>query len=103
MVQELRKALIRAKHELSSDDSRDGEVPLPDGSVYMREITRAEFEGLVQPILDRTMGPVKHGAGRRRASSRMRSTKSCWSAARRACRWCAAWSSNFSDGARTPS
>ena len=34
-------------------------VPLPDDSVYMREITRAEFEGLVQPILDRTMGPVK--------------------------------------------
>ena len=34
-------------------------VPLPDESVYMREITRAEFEGLVQPILDRTMGPVK--------------------------------------------
>jgi molecular chaperone DnaK len=34
-------------------------VPLPDGSLYMREFTRPELEGLIQPILDRTMGPVK--------------------------------------------
>ncbi len=34
-------------------------VPLPDGSFYVREFSRAEFEGLVQPILDRTMGPVR--------------------------------------------
>ena len=59
VVQELRKALIRAKHELSSADRATVMVPLPDESVYMREFTRAEFEGLVQPILDRTMGPVK--------------------------------------------
>ena len=59
VVQELRKALIRAKHELSSADRATVMVPLPDESVYMREFTRTEFEGLVQPILDRTMGPVK--------------------------------------------
>ncbi len=59
VVQELRKALIHAKHELSSADRATVMQPLPDESVYMREITRAEFEGLVQPILDRTMGPVK--------------------------------------------
>ena len=59
VVQELRKALIHAKHELSSADRATVMLPLPDESVYMREITRAEFEGLVQPILDRTMGPVK--------------------------------------------
>ncbi len=34
-------------------------VPLPDGSTYVREFSRAEFEGMVQPILDRTMGPVQ--------------------------------------------
>ena len=34
-------------------------VPLPDGSAYVREFSRAEFEGMVQPILDRTMGPVQ--------------------------------------------
>jgi len=59
VVQELRKALIHAKHQLSSADRATVMAPLPDESVYMREITRAEFEGLVQPILDRTMGPVK--------------------------------------------
>src|ERR1700722_4775244 len=58
-VQELRKALIRAKHDLSSETRATVEVPLPDGSLYMREFTRPEFDGLVQPILDRTMGPVK--------------------------------------------
>ena len=35
------------------------EYAAADGSLYMREITRAEFDGLVRPILDRTMGPVK--------------------------------------------
>ena len=58
-VQELRKALIAAKHELSEATRATVLVPLPDGSDYVREITRAEFEGLVQPILDRTMEPVR--------------------------------------------
>ena len=58
-VQALRKALIRAKHELSSETRVTISVSLPDGSAYIREMTRAEFEGLVQPILDRTLGPVK--------------------------------------------
>jgi Fe-S protein assembly chaperone HscA len=58
-MQGLRKAIIRAKHELSSAARATVMVPLPDESVYIREITRAEFEGLVQPILDRTMGPVQ--------------------------------------------
>jgi len=59
VVQELRKALIGAKHELSESNRATLLVPLPDGSAYVREITRAEFEGLVQPILERTMGPVR--------------------------------------------
>jgi Fe-S protein assembly chaperone HscA len=59
VVQELRKALIAAKHDLSEKDRTSILVPLPDGSAYVREITRAEFEGLVQPILERTMGPVR--------------------------------------------
>jgi molecular chaperone DnaK (HSP70) len=59
VVQELRKALIAAKHELSDSSRATILVPLPDGSDYVREITRAEFEGLVQPILERTMGPVR--------------------------------------------
>jgi molecular chaperone DnaK len=51
-TQLLRKALIRAKHELSLADRASVQVALPDRSLYVREISRAEFEGLVQPILD---------------------------------------------------
>jgi Fe-S protein assembly chaperone HscA len=59
VVQELRKALIAAKHQLSEGDRASVLVPLPDGSDYVREFTRAEFEDLVQPIIERTMGPVR--------------------------------------------
>src|SRR5579871_2679894 len=59
VVQELRKALIQAKHELSSADKATIKFPLPDGNVYFREITRAEYERLIRPIVDRTMGPVR--------------------------------------------
>jgi molecular chaperone DnaK (HSP70) len=51
-TQLLRRALIRAKHELSVADRASVQVALPDRSLYVREISRAEFEGLVQPILD---------------------------------------------------
>ena len=55
----LRRALMEAKHELSFADRTRVEVPLPDRSLYVREISRAEFEGLVQPILDRAMSPAR--------------------------------------------
>jgi len=58
-VQELRKALIRAKHELSSALTTTVKFPLPTGEVFVREITRLEFEALIRPILERTMGPVR--------------------------------------------
>jgi Fe-S protein assembly chaperone HscA len=58
-VQELRKALIQAKHELSSAQSTTVRFPLPGSGVYVREFTRAEFEELVGPIIERTIGPVK--------------------------------------------
>lgn len=51
-TQLLRRALIRAKHELSLADRANVQVVLPDRSLYVREISRAEFEGLVQPLLD---------------------------------------------------
>ena len=59
VVQELRKALIAVKHQLSDATRAEAMVPLPDGSVYVREFTRAEFDGLVQPIIERTLGPVR--------------------------------------------
>jgi Fe-S protein assembly chaperone HscA len=57
LVQALRKAVIDAKIALSSNDSARIEVPLPNGNLYRREITRAHFEQLIEPILQRTVEP----------------------------------------------
>jgi Fe-S protein assembly chaperone HscA len=59
VVQEVRKALIAAKHELSVADKATVKLPLPNGGVYFREITRAEYENWIRPIVDRTMAPVR--------------------------------------------
>jgi molecular chaperone DnaK len=59
LVQELRKALIHAKHELSSAAKTTVQYPLGAAGMYKREITRAEFEDLIRPIVARTMQPVK--------------------------------------------
>jgi molecular chaperone DnaK len=58
-LQELRKALIRAKHELSGVEKTTVRFALPSGSSYVREIKRAELDELIRPILARTMAPVK--------------------------------------------
>jgi molecular chaperone DnaK len=58
-VQELRKALIAAKHELSEASKTTVKFPLPDGGVYFREITRSEYDRWIRPIVDRTMAPVR--------------------------------------------
>jgi len=59
VVQSIRKAVIEAKIALSSQPSAKLEVELPGGKRYRREITREQFEQLIQPIIDRTVGPVK--------------------------------------------
>jgi Fe-S protein assembly chaperone HscA len=59
VVQELRKALIAAKHELSEANKTTVKFPLPNGSVYFREITLAEYDRWIRPIVDRTMAPVR--------------------------------------------
>ena len=58
-VQELRRALIRAKHELSSSDKAVVKCRISTAQTYDREFTRAEFEELIRPIVTRTMAPVK--------------------------------------------
>ncbi len=58
-VQAIRKAVIDAKITLSSQDSTTIDVDLPGGRSYQREITREQFEGLIQPILQRTVGPCR--------------------------------------------
>jgi molecular chaperone DnaK len=58
-VQAIRKAVIEAKIALSSQPSVKLDVELPGGKHYLREITREQFEQLIQPIIDRTVGPCK--------------------------------------------
>ena len=58
-LQELRKALIHAKHDLSAAESATVEFALPGGARYVRKIDRAEFNDLIRPIVARTMAPVK--------------------------------------------
>ena len=59
IVQAIRKAVIDAKIALSSDEKTTFDVALPGGKRYQREVTRAQFEQLIQPVIDRTIGPVR--------------------------------------------
>ena len=58
-VATIRKAVIEAKIALSSQPATTLEVELPDGKHYQRAITRQQFEQLIQPIIDRTVGPCR--------------------------------------------
>ena len=68
--QELRKAVIALKHELSEKTEATLRATRPDGSRFawlrvtdaeLRSFvsTRSELDRLIQPVVDRTMGPVK--------------------------------------------
>jgi molecular chaperone DnaK len=61
LVQQVRKASIQAKIDLSAaseaDISVDASPALPDG--FIRRITRDEFEALIRPLVDRTLVPVR--------------------------------------------
>lgn len=59
IVQAIRKAVIEAKIALSSNDATTLDVELPGGKRYQRQITREQFEQLIQPVTNRTVGPVK--------------------------------------------
>jgi Fe-S protein assembly chaperone HscA len=58
-VARIRKAVIEAKIALSSQDSIKLDVDLPHGKKYRREISIDAFEQMIQPIIDRTVGPCK--------------------------------------------
>ena len=58
-VQALRKAAIEAKIKLSSEQSAHFDIELPNGDRYQREIPRNVFELLIEPVLERTVGPCK--------------------------------------------
>jgi molecular chaperone DnaK (HSP70) len=60
-VQAIRKSVIHAKWDLSDHEHAEIRVEpiagLPNG--YRRAITRSEFEALIRPLVDRTLGPVR--------------------------------------------
>ena len=58
-MQEIRKAVIQAKWDLSERDETEIKVAQDPGPAYASRITRAEFEILIQPIVDRTLAPCR--------------------------------------------
>jgi Fe-S protein assembly chaperone HscA len=59
VVQAVRKAVIEAKIALSEHTAAVIQLELPEGKKYLREITRKQFEELIQPVVDRTVIPCK--------------------------------------------
>ncbi len=59
LAQELRKALIAIKHQLSESESAPLRFQLPNGAFFVHEFTQGALEALIHPVVDRTMGPVK--------------------------------------------
>jgi molecular chaperone DnaK len=53
-IQELRQAVIQAKLDLSDSDETEIRV-----GAYRKRITRAEFDALIRPIVDRTLDPCR--------------------------------------------
>ena len=58
-VARIRKAVIEAKIALSSQPTAKLDVDLPGGRKYRREISLEGFGQMIQPIIDRTIGPCK--------------------------------------------
>jgi Fe-S protein assembly chaperone HscA len=60
-IQAIRKAVIRAKWDLSEQDATEIRITsgpgLPEG--YLRPITRVEFEQLIRPLIERTLDPCR--------------------------------------------
>jgi molecular chaperone DnaK/molecular chaperone HscA len=59
VLQQLRKTVIDAKIALSTEQVARIRLDLPDGKMYLREISREQFEQLIAPIVERTAAPVK--------------------------------------------
>jgi len=61
MIQVIRKAAIQAKWDLSSEEETElcvePVVGIPEG--YRRRITRADFERMIVPLVERTLGPCR--------------------------------------------
>jgi molecular chaperone DnaK len=53
-VQEVRKAVIQAKHDLSEREETEIRV-----GAYRRPLTRGELESMIRPLVERTLGPCR--------------------------------------------
>ena len=89
-LQRLQEACEKAKKELSSLPQTDINLPFitadASGPKHLQiTITRSKFEELVDDLIERCRGPVQQAMQGRQALARATSTKSCWSAVRRAC------------------
>jgi len=58
-IQAVRQAVIQAKWDLSERDEAEIRVETPGGLHVARKMTRTEFEALIAPIVQRTLGPVR--------------------------------------------
>jgi Fe-S protein assembly chaperone HscA len=58
-IQAIRKAVIEAKIALSSQPVAQLDIELPQGGRYQREISREQFEQLIQPVVTRTIAPCR--------------------------------------------
>jgi Fe-S protein assembly chaperone HscA len=58
-IQAIRKAVIEAKIALSSQLVAQLDIELPQGERYQREISREQFEQLIQPVISRTIAPCR--------------------------------------------
>jgi Fe-S protein assembly chaperone HscA len=59
IAQELRKALIALKHEVSEKESATLRFRLPNGKSFTHEFTRGALDALIRPVVDSTMKPVQ--------------------------------------------
>jgi molecular chaperone DnaK len=58
-VQAIRKAVIEVKIALSTQERATIDVELPGARRYQREVTRGQFEQLIEPVIQRTMPACK--------------------------------------------
>ncbi len=59
VYERLRETVINAKHDLSSKERVAFRFPLDGKGEFTRDISRAEFEGWIAPVIERTLGPCK--------------------------------------------
>src|SRR5579883_1665515 len=58
-IQAIRKAVIEIKIELSSSEAARISMDLPGGQKYQRELPRTAFEQIIQPVIEKTVGPCR--------------------------------------------